>query len=63
MICYENESTDPAYNMAVEEALLINAGQEPLLLLHEYLRLILLVKTLRFELLLLAQFFQLGRPL
>ena len=35
MICYENESTDPAYNMAVEEALLINAGQEPLLLLWE----------------------------
>lgn len=35
MICYENESTDPAYNMAVEEALLVSAGREPLLILWE----------------------------
>ena len=35
MICYENDSTDPAFNMAVEEALLIRAGREPLFLLWE----------------------------
>ena len=35
MICYENPSFDPAWNMAAEEALLAEAGQEPLFLLWQ----------------------------
>lgn len=35
MIYFENLSTDPAWNMAVEEALLLEAREEPLLLLWE----------------------------
>ena len=35
MIYFENQSTDPAWNMAVEEALLLEAREEPLLLLWE----------------------------
>lgn len=35
MICFENDSTDPAFNMAVEEVLLLDAGREPLFLLWE----------------------------
>ena len=33
MIYYDNQSTDPAWNMAVEEALLLEAREEPLFLL------------------------------
>lgn len=35
MICYENLSTDPAFNLSVEESLLVNADTEPLFLLWE----------------------------
>ena len=35
MIYYENHSRDPAFNMAVEEALLASAGEEPLFLLWQ----------------------------